>query len=74
MPVKLGKKSYKSFDDAKKSVKKKKGLSDERASRYVAAVERAQGKDPRTGKTIKKRKTSTQIKGKKKKSVNKGRK
>jgi len=71
MPVKLGKKSYKSFDNAKKAIKKKKGLSNKRASAYVAAVERAQGKDPRTGRSIKKRKTSTQIKGKKKKAVNK---
>ena len=60
MPVKLGKKSYKNFASAKKEVKKSKGLSDKRASAYVASVERAQGKDPRTGKKIAKRKTSTQ--------------
>jgi len=33
-----------------------------RASAYVASVERAQGKDPRTGKKTKKRKTSVQLK------------
>jgi hypothetical protein len=62
MPVKLGKKSYKNFEKAKEAVKKNKGLSDKRASAYVAAVERAQGKDPRTGNKIKKRKTSAQHK------------
>lgn len=60
MPVKLGKKSYKNFASAKEAVKKSKGLSEKRASAYVASVERAQGKDPRTGKKIAKRKTSTQ--------------
>ena len=61
MPVKLGKKSYKNFASAKEAVKKNKGLSEKRASAYVASVERAQGKDPRTGKVkIAKRKTSTQ--------------
>lgn len=62
MPVRLGKKSYKNFEKAKEAVKKNKGLSDKRASAYVAAVERAQGKDPRTGNKIKKRKTSAQHK------------
>lgn len=62
MPVKLGKKSYKNFASAKGAVKKNKGISDERASAYVASVERAQGKDPRTGKKTKKRKTSVQRK------------
>jgi hypothetical protein len=62
MPVRLGKKSYKNFEKAKEAVKKNKGLSDKRASAYVAAVERAQGKDPRTGNKIKKRKTSAQRK------------
>jgi hypothetical protein len=62
MPVRLGKKSYKNFEKAKEAVKKNKGLSDKRASVYVAAVERAQGKDPRTGNKIKKRKTSAQRK------------
>ncbi|MGC1132377.1 MAG: hypothetical protein WA941_06115 [Nitrososphaeraceae archaeon] len=62
MPVKLGKKSYKNFASAKEAVKKNKGISDERASAYVASVERAQGKDPRTGKKTKKRKTSVQLK------------
>ena len=62
MPVKLGKKSYKNFASAKEAVKKNKGISDERASAYVASVERAQGKDPRTEKKTKKRKTSVQLK------------
>ena len=62
MPVKLGKKSYKNFEKAKEAVKKNKGLSDKRASAYVAAVERAQGRDPRTGNKIKRRKTSAQHK------------
>jgi hypothetical protein len=62
MPVKLGKKSYKNFASAKEAVKKNKGISDERASAYVASVERAQGKDPRTGKKTKTRKTSVQRK------------
>jgi hypothetical protein len=62
MPVKLGKKSYKNFEKAKEAVKKNKRLSDKRASAYVAAVERAQGKDPRTGNKIKKRNTRAQRK------------
>jgi hypothetical protein len=62
MPVKSGKKSYKNFASAKEAVKKNKGISDERASAYVASVERAQGKDPRTGEKTKKRKTSVQRK------------
>lgn len=62
MPVKLSKKNYKNFEKAKKAVKKNKGLSDKRASAHVAGVERAQGKDPRTGKKIRKRKTSAQRK------------
>jgi len=62
MPVKLGKKNYKNFASAKEAVKKNKGILDERASAYVASVERAQGTDPRTGKKTKKRKTSVQRK------------
>jgi hypothetical protein len=58
VPVKLGRKSYKNFASAREAVKKNKGLSEKRASAYVASVERAQGKDPRTGKKIRKRKTS----------------
>ncbi|MGA6989602.1 MAG: hypothetical protein WBX81_04250 [Nitrososphaeraceae archaeon] len=49
MPVNLGKKSYKNSEGAKEAVKRDKGLSEKRASAYVASVERAQGKDPRTG-------------------------
>ena len=60
MPVKLGKKIYKNFTSAKEAVKKSKGLSDGRAAAYVASVERAQGKDPRSGKKTRKRKTSVQ--------------
>ena len=57
MSVKLGKKSYKNSEGAKEAVKRDKGLSEKRASAYVASVERAQGKDPRTGMKIKKTKT-----------------
>jgi hypothetical protein len=62
MPVNLGKKSYKNSEGAKEAVKGDKGLSEKRASAYVASVERAQGKDPRTGKKIKKTKTRAQRK------------
>lgn len=54
MPVRLGKKKYKSFSSAKAAIKKKKGLSDKRAAAYVASIERRQGRDPRTGKKIRK--------------------
>jgi predicted DNA-binding WGR domain protein len=60
MPIKLGKKSYKNFASAKEAIKRTKGLSEKRASGYVASVERAQGKDPRTGKKNTKRKTGAQ--------------
>jgi hypothetical protein len=63
MPVKLGKKKFKSFAGAKKAVAKK-GVKDPAA--YVAAIERAQGIDPRTGKKIKRVPTSKQKKGTKK--------
>ena len=56
MPVKMGKKKYKTFGKAKAAVKKKKGFSDKRAAVYVVATERYQGKDPRTGKRIKPKK------------------
>lgn len=52
MPVKMGKKRYKTFGKAKAAVKKKKGLSDKRAAAYVAATERYQGIDPKSGKHI----------------------
>lgn len=55
MPAKLGKKTYKSFGRAAAAVAKKKGISKERAAAYVAAVERKQGIDPRSGKHIPKR-------------------
>ncbi len=55
MPAKLGKKKYKSFNTAAAAVAKKKGISKERASAYVAAVERKQGIEPRTGKKKKKK-------------------
>jgi len=50
MPVKMGKKKYKSFGGAAAAVAKKKGISLERAKAYVAATERYQGRNPRTGK------------------------
>lgn len=62
MPVNLGKKSYKNSEGAKEAVKRDKGLSEKRASAHVASVERAPGKDPRTGKKIKKTKTRAQRK------------
>ena len=40
MPVKIGKKKYKTFNKAKAAVAKKKGISKERAAAYVATVER----------------------------------
>ena len=67
MPVKIGGKKFKKFKGAAKSIAKKKGISIERAQAYTAAVERAQGKDPRTGKKIKKVPTSKQRKSKRKK-------
>ena len=42
MPVNLGKKSYKNSEGAKEAVKRDKGLSEKRASAYVASVERLQ--------------------------------
>jgi hypothetical protein len=62
MPIKMGKKKYKSFGGAAGAIAKKKGISKERAAAYVAAVERAQGVEPATGKKIKKKKTSKQKK------------
>ena len=50
MPVRMGKKRYKSFGGAAAAIAKKKGISKERAAAYVAAVERKQGRNPRTGK------------------------
>jgi hypothetical protein len=56
MPVQMGKKKYKSFGGAAAAIAKKKGISKERAAAYVAATERKQGKDPRTGKHLPKKK------------------
>lgn len=56
MPAKLGKKKYKSFGTAAGAIAKKKGISKERAAAYVAAVERKQGINPRTGKKQTKKK------------------
>ena len=67
MPLKLGKKKFANFAKAKKAVAGK-GIKNPAA--YVAAIERAQGVDPRTGKKIKPVPTSKQKKkgkGKKKK-------
>ncbi len=44
MPIRLGKKKYKSFDRAAAAVAKKKGISKERAKAYVAVVDRKQHK------------------------------
>lgn len=55
MPVRMGKKKYKTFGGAVGAVRKKKGWGKARASAYVAAVERKQGINPRTGKKTKKK-------------------
>lgn len=52
MPLKIGTKTYKKFAHAKAAIKRKKGISGERAAAYVAAIERSKGKDPRSGKPI----------------------
>ena len=65
MPVKLGKKKYEKFSDASAAIQKKKGISKDRANAYVASVERKQGIEPRTGKNIKKTKTTKRRKTKK---------
>jgi hypothetical protein len=53
MPVKLGKKKYEKFSDASAVIRKKKGISKDRANAYVASVESKQGIEPRTGKKTK---------------------
>jgi hypothetical protein len=63
MPVKLGKKKYETFSGASAAVQKKKGISKNRANAYVAAIERKQGIEPRTGNRTK-AKTSSRQKGK----------
>jgi hypothetical protein len=63
MPVKLGKKKYEKFSDASAAIQKRKGISKDRANAYVAAVERKQGIEPRTGKRTKAN-TSSQSKDK----------
>lgn len=62
--IKIGKKTFKSFAGAKKAAAKK-GIKN--PAGYVAAIERAQGIDPKTGKKIKRVPTSKQRKGKGKK-------
>jgi hypothetical protein len=61
MPVKLGKKKFKTFKGAASSIAKKKGISKKRAAAYVAKVEMLRtGRHPRTGKPVKvKRRKST---------------
>lgn len=44
MPIRLGKKKYKSFSGAKRAIMKKKGLSAKRAAAYVAVIDRKQNK------------------------------
>jgi hypothetical protein len=44
MPIRLGKKKYKTFNKAADAVAKKKGISKERAKAYVAVVDRKQHK------------------------------
>lgn len=50
MPIKIGKKKYKTFASAKKAAARK-GIRNPAA--YVATVERLQGRNPRTGKKVK---------------------
>lgn len=42
MPIKMGKKKYKSFGGAAAAIAKKKGISKERAAAYVATIDRKQ--------------------------------
>lgn len=42
MPIKLGKKTHKTFEGAAKAVAKKKGISMDRARAYVATVDKKQ--------------------------------
>ncbi|HYY86150.1 MAG TPA: hypothetical protein VE594_03495 [Nitrososphaeraceae archaeon] len=44
MPIKMGKKKYKTFETAAAAVAKKKGISKDRARAYVAVVDRKQHK------------------------------
>lgn len=44
MPIRMGKKKYKTFKGAVRAVMKKKGLSKKRASAYVATVDRKEHK------------------------------
>ena len=55
MPVKMGKKTYKTFKGAQRAIAKKKGISMKRAGAYVASVERKRGINPRTGKKTRKK-------------------
>lgn len=52
MPIKVGKKRYKTFAGAERAAKKK-GVSNPGA--YVASIERKQGINPRTGRKQKKK-------------------
>jgi hypothetical protein len=54
LPLKIGKKKYKSFSTAASSIAKSKGISKERASAYVATIARAKGDLPPAKKKKKK--------------------
>lgn len=58
MPVKVGKKKFKNFKGYAASIKKKKGMSEERANAYAASVLRKTGDlhKPKKKKKITKRK------------------
>lgn len=47
MPVKVGKKTFKNFKSYASSIKKKKGMSQERANAYAASVLRKTGDLPK---------------------------
>lgn len=50
MPIKMGSKKYKKFDNAAKAIAKKKGISMDRARAYVASVDRKQHPKARSSK------------------------
>jgi len=44
MPIKIGSKTFKTFDAAVRHIKKTRHLTEERAKAYVAAIDRKQNK------------------------------
>lgn len=58
MPIHMGKKKYKHFQSAAAAIAKKKGWSMERASAYVAVVDKMQNKMKPRKRTAKSKSTS----------------